>query len=142
MIIASKALILEQGRILLTLQGNPIHVSLPGGKVEPGEEQRRALYREVLEETGCTPTNVVYLGKFLWQDYETHVYSARLSAFSFIQRSEILGIAWFPVEYAMCMEFDYGPWEKVLSVLSPESTVKGNIEAVARRLKDPTVNLQ
>lgn len=45
----------EAGRLLLVLRGRPPAAgtwSLPGGRVEPGEDDVTAVAREVLEETG------------------------------------------------------------------------------------------
>lgn len=47
----------EQGRILLVRRTNPPGAglwSLPGGKVEPGEDDAAAVIREVAEETGLS----------------------------------------------------------------------------------------
>lgn len=47
----------DAGRLLLVLRARDPGAgrwSVPGGKVEPGEELRRAAEREVLEETGLT----------------------------------------------------------------------------------------
>lgn len=45
----------DAGRLLLVLRANPPAQgtwSLPGGRVEPGEDEETAVVREVLEETG------------------------------------------------------------------------------------------
>jgi 8-oxo-dGTP diphosphatase len=52
------ALIEQRGRVLLSQrrvdQSFPLHWEFPGGKVEPGENPRDALVREIREELGCT----------------------------------------------------------------------------------------
>ena len=51
------ALIRRDGRILVSRrradQSMPLKWEFPGGKVEPGEDPRQALAREVREELGC-----------------------------------------------------------------------------------------
>jgi 8-oxo-dGTP diphosphatase len=52
------ALIEQRGRVLLSQrradQSFPLHWEFPGGKVEPGEDPRDALVREIREELDCT----------------------------------------------------------------------------------------
>jgi len=52
------ALIEQRGRVLLSQrredQSFALHWEFPGGKVEPGEDPRDALVREIREELGCT----------------------------------------------------------------------------------------
>jgi len=40
--------------------------SIPGGKLEPGESSRKAVFREFIEETGQVPSN----GSFTARDFE------------------------------------------------------------------------
>ncbi|RKT52674.1 NUDIX hydrolase [Saccharothrix australiensis] len=54
----------SNGRLLLVRRANPPgegRWSIPGGRVEPGEDDRTALTREVLEETGLSVT----VGRFV-----------------------------------------------------------------------------
>jgi 8-oxo-dGTP pyrophosphatase MutT (NUDIX family) len=46
------AIVLDEGRVLLTLRRDTGRWALIGGIVEPGEQPARAAVREVLEETG------------------------------------------------------------------------------------------
>lgn len=49
------ALLLREGRVLLTCQQQPEpEFQLPGGGIDPGEGPVAALHREVMEETGWT----------------------------------------------------------------------------------------
>jgi 8-oxo-dGTP pyrophosphatase MutT (NUDIX family) len=53
---ASFAIIIDQGKLLLTLRRDvPLWV-LPGGGIDPGESPEKACLREVLEETGLQGT--------------------------------------------------------------------------------------
>jgi 8-oxo-dGTP diphosphatase len=55
-IVVSAAVLIEQGRVLLTQRKKGSHLAgaweFPGGKVEPGEDPREALARELGEELG------------------------------------------------------------------------------------------
>src|SRR4030042_1923298 len=55
-VIVAAGLIIERGKILVTQRKKDSHQGLlwefPGGKVEEGEEPRRALQRELMEELG------------------------------------------------------------------------------------------
>jgi mutator protein MutT len=54
-VLAVGAIIVDDGRILLVQRGNEPGRglwSVPGGRVEPGEQLRQAVVREVREETG------------------------------------------------------------------------------------------
>lgn len=47
------AILLREGRVLLTFQQSPQpEFQLPGGGIDPGESPLQALHREVAEETG------------------------------------------------------------------------------------------
>ena len=82
------AVVLGTGGVLLTFQEAPIpEFQLPGGGIDPGEAAPRALYREVLEETGWRISGPRRIGAFrrftfmpeydLWAEKICHVYLAR-----------------------------------------------------------------
>jgi len=51
------AIVHDEGRLLLVRRANPPAAgtwTIPGGKVEPGEDDTTAVVREVAEETGLT----------------------------------------------------------------------------------------
>lgn len=59
------AILPHGGDLLVTYQAEPDNeLQLPGGGVDPGEPHQRALYREVLEETGWTIAAPRRLGAF------------------------------------------------------------------------------
>lgn len=70
-------------RVLLTVTDE---VQLPGGGIDPGESPLRALYREVMEETGWHIAGPVRVGAFrrfvfmpeydLWAEKLCHIYRA------------------------------------------------------------------
>jgi 8-oxo-dGTP diphosphatase len=51
--LAAYAVCIEDGRVLLAYHGPTDNWTLPGGKVEHGEDPFDAVIREVAEETGC-----------------------------------------------------------------------------------------
>jgi 8-oxo-dGTP diphosphatase len=59
-VLVAAGAILERGRVLLTRRKAGTHLEgyweLPGGKVQPGEDPREALRRELLEELGIEVT--------------------------------------------------------------------------------------
>lgn len=76
------------GQLLVTLQHAPRpELQLPGGGIDPGESPLRALYREVMEETGWTIAAPRRMGAFrrfvympeydLWAEKLCTIYVAR-----------------------------------------------------------------
>lgn len=59
--------ITQEGRMVLVDQyrhsAGEAHLEIPGGSVEPGEEPMRAALRELMEETGFVPENLVLAGR-------------------------------------------------------------------------------
>jgi len=57
-VIVAAGIVVEEGRLLLSRRKAGAHLEgmweLPGGKVEPGEDPRQALRRELVEELGIT----------------------------------------------------------------------------------------
>ncbi|MRG92828.1 (deoxy)nucleoside triphosphate pyrophosphohydrolase [Polyangium spumosum] len=55
-VLVAAAVLVEEGRVLLTQRKRGTHLAgaweFPGGKVEPGEDPRAALVRELVEEIG------------------------------------------------------------------------------------------
>lgn len=82
------AVLLRDGAALMTFQAEPdFAYQLPGGGIDAGESPLRALYREVLEETGWSISRPVRLGAFrrftylpdhgYWAEKVCRVYLAR-----------------------------------------------------------------
>ena len=82
------AVLLKQGKVLLTHQQEPVpEYQLPGGGIDPGEHPIGALHREVYEETGwsiSTPRRVGAFRRFtympeydLWAEKMCTIYVAR-----------------------------------------------------------------
>ncbi len=82
------ALLPLEGGLLVTLQHEPQpELQLPGGGIDPGESPLRALYREVMEETGWSIAAPRRLGAFrryvympeynMWAEKLCTIYTAR-----------------------------------------------------------------
>ena len=57
----------QAGKVLLIRRKNPPFAgywSLPGGRIEPGEQREEAAMREALEETGLTVEALQFVGHF------------------------------------------------------------------------------
>lgn len=69
--ITTRALIFNTEKKLLTVQHHGSNFwSLPGGKVEQGEDLKTCLKREIFEELGvqCEVKNLVFVHEFLWSE--------------------------------------------------------------------------
>ena len=59
------------GRIVLMYVKQKNYYKLPGGGVDEGEDLNKALYRELVEETGSKATVIEELGQVLeWRDFD------------------------------------------------------------------------
>jgi 8-oxo-dGTP diphosphatase len=54
----------DDGRLLLVRKRGTAMLMMPGGKLEPDEDARAALARELCEEIGCMPAEAAYVGRF------------------------------------------------------------------------------
>ncbi|MBB4673957.1 NUDIX domain-containing protein [Crossiella cryophila] len=89
------------GRILLIRRGQPPAAgswSIPGGRVEPGEDDHRAVIRELSEETGLTGAIDRWIGSVerpsLTGVYVIHDYSVRANAGLIRAGDDASAVAW------------------------------------------------
>jgi 8-oxo-dGTP diphosphatase len=101
-ILGASACIWQGGKVLLIKRGKPPGKglwSLPGGKIEPGEEVEAAALRELFEETQVVANLVHAMGPFeVWRD-GVLLYSITCFAGHFISGEAVAGsdaadVAW------------------------------------------------
>lgn len=68
---AARAVLMKGGKMALMNVTKDKYHKLPGGGVEKGESIRRALARELKEETGCKAKILREVGKII--EYKTHI---------------------------------------------------------------------
>ena len=80
---------------------------VPAGKLEKGEDHAQCGRRELLEETGCTCTEYIYLGEMLptpaYNSEVTHMYLARGLSYSAqkLDEDEFLDVEKLPLSEAV-----------------------------------------
>ena len=75
----------EGGSVIMERQFRyPFHtevLELPAGKLDPGEDPKKAALRELKEETGIVPEELIYMGPYYptcaYSDEVIHMYLAR-----------------------------------------------------------------
>ena len=89
-----------------------VTVEVPAGKLEKGEDHAECGRRELLEETGCTCSEYVYLGKMLptpaYNTEITYMYLARGLSFSkqSLDADEFLDVERVPLSEAVKQVMD------------------------------------
>ena len=72
---------------------------LPGGRIEPGEDTRRALIRELQEELYLSVDKLVEVGDYRYKGHFHRVYATEVSEpIIRFDRSEIKSIGWHSLE--------------------------------------------
>ncbi len=98
----SRGIILNNGRVLLTKNINVSHWSLPGGKIDRGENPLQCLFRELKEELGLDVNRVDYkLGEYTSQQEGkrdiVYIYVITVDSNKFEKQWELEDAQWFPL---------------------------------------------
>jgi 8-oxo-dGTP diphosphatase len=94
------AVLVRDGALLLVLRGHPPGEglwSLPGGRVEPGESDARALARELLEETGLDVVPGAWVGSVRIGPYDVHDYRAEAVGGTLRAGDDAADVRWVPL---------------------------------------------
>lgn len=86
----------RDGKLALMYEKATGSHALPGGGIEPGEDETAALLRELLEETGCSCDTVTPLGIVTENRY--HADTVRISYFFVVYTEQATAIPRFTAE--------------------------------------------
>lgn len=103
--IAAAIILNEQNQILLVRKKDTDFFMHVGGKLEPNELPEAALFREVLEETGCEMEILSYIGKYetvaaneLNHSLVSYLYQVKLKSQPQVQ-AELAEMQWVDLNY-------------------------------------------
>jgi 8-oxo-dGTP diphosphatase len=99
-LVVLQAVIVQQGRVLLTVRADLQGWELPGGNLEPGETEEECVSREVREETGLEVEVVRHVGDYTRTGLLPHVarvYCCRVAGGEPRPSAETPRVRWFPV---------------------------------------------
>lgn len=126
-------LVLGQARILVVHRGDRADISLPKGKVDPGESLPETAVREVFEETGLRVTLGVTLGTVEYslpngRDKVVHYWAAEIDEHAlelaiFTPNTEIASLEWLPLDEArtqLSYEHDVDVIDRFAALLKAE----------------------
>jgi ADP-ribose pyrophosphatase YjhB (NUDIX family) len=97
----AQAVIVDAGRVLLSVRSDLRGFELPGGNPEPGESVQDCLRREVREETGLEVTLERHVGDYVrtgFLPHVAHVYLCRVAGGRLAPSRETPELRWFPLD--------------------------------------------
>lgn len=97
----SRAIIVENGKVLLQKREDFRIWEFPGGMVDPGETYAEAAIREAKEETGLTVKIVRHIADIsqIQRDTMLHIYACKVVGGEIIkQGDETVDVGWFSVQ--------------------------------------------
>jgi 8-oxo-dGTP pyrophosphatase MutT (NUDIX family) len=93
-----QAVVQGESGVLLALRRELRGWELPGGRAEPGEDERAALVREIREETGLTVEPLERVGEYRRSGFAAHrarVYRCRVVGGPLRPSADTPAVAWF-----------------------------------------------
>ena len=91
----------SEAGVLLALRRELRGWELPGGRVQPGEDERAALMREIQEESGLCVEPVELVGTYRRRGFAAHrarVYRCRASGGALRPSADTPAVAWFRLD--------------------------------------------
>jgi len=100
-LVVQQAVIVDSGRVLLSVRMDLRGWELPGGNPDPGESDEACLRREVLEETGLDVAIERHVGDYVRTGFLPHlarVHRCRVVGGELRTSAETPRVHWFPVD--------------------------------------------
>lgn len=118
-----QGVVIGEAGVLLALRRELRGFELPGGRAEPGEDERSALVRELFEETGLEVEVGELVGTYRRRGFAAHcarVYRCRVRGGALRPSADTPAVAWFRLDALPDTLF---PWfrEPLLDALGPRA---------------------
>jgi 8-oxo-dGTP diphosphatase len=94
-----QGVVTSEAGVLLALRRELRGWELPGGRAEPGEDERAALVREIREETGLVVEPIDVVGEYRRSGFAAHtarVFRCRVAGGALRPSADTPAVAWFP----------------------------------------------
>ena len=116
-----QGVVTSEAGVLLALRRELRGWELPGGRAEPGEDERVALVREIREETGFAVEPIERVGEYRRSGFASHtarVFRCRVSGGTLRPSADTPDVAWFSIDAVPDTLF---PWFRgpLLDALGP-----------------------